>query len=135
MIETYNEDTTQKTNFWILVETFKYTIYILQVEQPVPRLQLENLMAQYTNETTEAKKFKDTENFFNVRPSRSVVYFKIEKHTLVLKTLRYCQFFQEITVKLSNQSVNNIQTFFWYPDKYDNHKRLNIPEAFLTFLS
>ena len=77
MIETYNEDTTQKTNFWILVETFKYTIYILQVEQPVPRLQLENLMAQYTNETTEAKKFKDTENFFNVRPSRSVVYFKI----------------------------------------------------------
>ena len=41
-------------------------------------------MAQYTNETTQAKKFKNTENFFeNVKLSRSVVYFKIEKHTLV----------------------------------------------------
>ena len=67
----------------------KYTIYILQVQQPVPRMKLENLMTQYTNETTQAKKFKDTENFFNnVRPSRSVVYFEIEKHTLVWKTLR-----------------------------------------------
>ena len=66
------------------METFKYTIYILQVQQPVPRLQLENLVAQYTNETTQAKKFKNTENFFeNVKPSRFVVYFKIEKHTLV----------------------------------------------------
>lgn len=59
------------------METFKYTIYILQVQQPVPRLKLENLMAQYTNETTQAKKFKDTENFFkNVRPNRSVAYFE-----------------------------------------------------------
>ena len=96
------------------METFKYTIYILQVQQPVPRLQLENLVAQYTNETTQAKQFKNTENFFeNVKPSRFVVYFKIEKHTLVWKTLRYCQVFQEITLRLSNQSVNNIQTFFW----------------------
>ena len=67
----------------------KYTIYILQVQQPVPRMKLENLMAQYTNETTQAKKFKDTASFFNnVRPNRSVVYFETEKHTLVWKTLR-----------------------------------------------
>ena len=41
-------------------------------------------MAQYTNETTQAKKFEDTASFFNnVRPNRSVVYFETEKHTLV----------------------------------------------------
>ena len=52
MIEPYNENATQKTTFW--GETFKYIIYILQGQQPAPRLKLENLMVQYANETTKA---------------------------------------------------------------------------------
>ena len=52
MLETYNEDTMQTTNFLILAERFKHTIYILQRQESVPRLNMENFMAQYTNETT-----------------------------------------------------------------------------------
>ena len=52
MTKTNNAGTTQTTTFWILAETFKHTIYILQRQQAVPRFKMENLMAQYTNETT-----------------------------------------------------------------------------------
>ena len=52
MLETYNEDTMQATNFLILAERFKHTIYFLQRQESVPRLNMENFMAQYTNETT-----------------------------------------------------------------------------------
>ena len=53
MIETYNEVTTRTTTFWILAETLKHIICILQHQQPVPRLKIENLMAQYTHQTTQ----------------------------------------------------------------------------------
>ena len=52
MIETYNENTTQTTTFWILAERFKHTIYILQRQELVPGLNMENFMTQHTNETT-----------------------------------------------------------------------------------
>ena len=51
MIETRYEDTTQTTTFWILAETFIHIIYILQLQRPVHRLNMEISMSQRTNET------------------------------------------------------------------------------------
>ena len=53
MIETCYENTTQTTTFWVLAETFKNTMYILQHQQRVHRLKLENLMSRCTAETTQ----------------------------------------------------------------------------------
>ena len=39
--------------FWILAETLIYTIYILQLQQPVCRLKMEILMSQCIDETTQ----------------------------------------------------------------------------------
>ena len=51
MIETRYEETTQTTTFSILTETFIHIIYILQLQRPVHRLNMEISMSQRTNET------------------------------------------------------------------------------------
>lgn len=74
--------------------------------------------AYITKQEEILKQFKDIENFFeNVEQSKSTVYYKISLYTFLkrqpkLKT-RCQQVILEVTLRLSNKSVKNIQIYFY----------------------